>query len=788
MKKSDSFKFKTQFSLEPLLRFWREKLAANCEFMADMNRSVQSRLDKLPHATDTITDAETLKQHQDLLRPLFSAIFAPASWDKELKAILEPFKLNPLYATPLFEELLLDETGRFKGGGEPIRQHFARGRMLRAYLHILERFYGIRQDFNVAGVRKVQDPKTQLDRFYRFEPDLTFVDVAYADGPLKLDKKHRAMIMDDWNNLDLLRKILPPEKFILKGFSVLQAVDCTEAEILSRMERMLVERQAALTGPVFYKLREYMRILFRRPYLEIGVAGLRDDDVMLLNPREELELKMDLQNACMFKKSMHIPQCTFEGSIYTRAIEQNRTIRLSDLTALENLTPADRHLIERGIRSIMIAPLLSEGEPIGCVEVYSERPNEFSPLDTILLEKVAPVISMAVKMALDKIQQEVQAIVKERATAVHKAVEWRFVKAANAHLDRLFLGEPSEMEPIVFKDVQPLYGASDIRGSSQARNFAIQDDLSHHLTLANQIIQNAAKIKDWPLLQEMAHGVQKHLDRLSTGISTGDEVTVTGFIHREIEPVFGNLKSLGPKVAMALANYEKAMDPEKKTVYRKRRQFEEAVSALNREISSYLDREEALAQGFFPHYFEKHQTDGVDYVIYIGDSMAEHGGYSDFFARNLRLWQLMTSCGIAWLTEKLKPRLDVELDTCHLILVNHNPLSVRFRYDEKRFDVDGAYDVRQEIIKSRIDKAVLKRTGERLTQPGQVAVVYSTPAEGREMKRHISFLQSRGVLLNDQEILDLEELPGVKGLRALRVGVDLSSNVVEQRLDRLATG
>ena len=65
---------------------------------------------------------------------------------------------------------------------------------------------------------------------------------------------------------------------------------------------------------------------------------------------------------------------------------------------------------------------------------------------------------------------------------------------------------------------------------------------------------------------------------------------------------------------------------------------------------------------------------------------------------------------MAWHTEQIKAELKVPLDTCHLILVNHTPLSIRFRYDEKRFDVDGAYDVRHEIIKSRIDKAVVKGT------------------------------------------------------------------------------
>ncbi len=92
-----------------------------------------------------------------------------------------------------------------------------------------------------------------------------------------------------------------------------------------------------------------------------------------------------------------------------------------------------------------------------------------------------------------------------------------------------------------------------------------------------------------------------------------------------------------------------------------------------------------------------------------------------FRIQDMTLWQLMLACGLAWHTEQTKPGLKIPLDTCHLILVNHTPLSIRFRFDEKRFDVDGAYDVRHEIIKSRLDKALIKGSGERLTQPGRIA-------------------------------------------------------------------
>jgi hypothetical protein len=106
-----------------------------------------------------------------------------------------------------------------------------------------------------------------------------------------------------------------------------------------------------------------------------------------------------------------------------------------------------------------------------------------------------------------------------------------------------------------------------------------------------------------------------------------------------------------------------------------------------------------------------------------------------------------------------------------LILVQNTPLSIRFRFDERRFDVDGAYDIRHDIVKSRLDKAQVKGGKERLTQPGKIAIVYSHPEEAAEMYRHIQFMQAEGHLSEEIERLELEDLPGVQGLKALRVGV-----------------
>lgn len=71
-------------------------------------------------------------------------------------------------------------------------------------------------------------------------------------------------------------------------------------------------------------------------------------------------------------------------------------------------------------------------------------------------------------------------------------------------------------------------------------------------------------------------------------------------------------------------------------------------------------------------------------------------------------------------------------------------------------------------------QAVVRGTTERLTQPAKIAIVYSHASEAGEWREYIGYLQKLGYLTREVEDLELEELPGAQGLRALRVTVDLT--------------
>jgi hypothetical protein len=177
------------------------------------------------------------------------------------------------------------------------------------------------------------------------------------------------------------------------------------------------------------------------------------------------------------------------------------------------------------------------------------------------------------------------------------------------------------------------------------------------------------------------------------------------------------------------------------------------------------------AQQIFPHYYERFKTDGVEHNLYIGASIAPDKSFDKIYLSNLRLWQLQTMCEMELEHHELKASLPYHLEVTSLILVFSSPISIRFRMDEKRFDVDGTYNARYEVVKKRIDKAFIKGTRERITEKEKITIVYSHASEKKEYMDYIKYLQFKEILEPTVEQFEVEELQGVSGLKGIRVKV-----------------
>ncbi|MBU2468276.1 MAG: GAF domain-containing protein, partial [Proteobacteria bacterium] len=711
---SGQFAFDCVLSLEPLIEFLERKLASGQWPANPLGDDLLDRLAQAPELRGPIQDLEVLKKHQGLLLRLMSLLFPPAAWDTEAFAAVVPFVLTPFMASPQYQEIFLNPPA-----GRVVRCNideatFLYGRTIKAYMFILNSLYGLKQQMDYPLAMVVREEATGLERHFAIQLDFRFVRPEAVGEPVILSEAELEFAKKNITDPEALRELLPPERFRLSGFTTMRAVEVTAFETISALSRDLIDQETVMSRTGFMRLQERLRTYFGRADLVAGLAAVHQDQVMLLN------VGCHIDEGSIFGQTNQVPMEQFKGSLFDKLSQNGEMVVVPDVQAEPGLAEFSADYTKSDIRSLLIAPLLYQGDFIGSLEVGLPGVDQFKANDAALMTQLQPLFTVAVKNALNDLDQQIQAVIKQQCTAVHPAVEWRFEQAAMRHLESLRRGRSEAMEPIVFSEVYPLFATSDIRGSSRLRNRAIAADLARHLDLGLEVVKRAQSIKAMPILGELAGRIERRRDRLEGALKSGDETGLADFMRREVETVFTDLAKQGPQVAEAIAAYREEVDPHLGTVYHQRRRFEDSVSALNERLAAYLDQEEKAMQATLPHYYERHRTDGVDCLLYLGASLNPDGAFSRLHLSNFRLWQLMVTCGLAWHGEQLKKELPAPLDTAHLILVQETPMNIRFRYDEKRFDVDGAYDVRHEIIRSRLDKAVISG-GERLTQPGKIA-------------------------------------------------------------------
>jgi hypothetical protein len=252
-------------------------------------------------------------------------------------------------------------------------------------------------------------------------------------------------------------------------------------------------------------------------------------------------------------------------------------------------------------------------------------------------------------------------------------------------------------------------------------------------------------------------------------LGSNDENNLSSFLEQETKDYLTHLVENQPDVIAFLTEYMDAIRPEAGKVFSNRRAFEQSMQMINDAVNNYFETEKDKLQQPYPCYFEKFRTDGVEYDIYIGQSISPEKPFNHFHLKNLRLWQLSSMIAIAKITQALLPQMPKALCTTQLIFIHNHMIDISFRADERKFDVEGAYNIRYQMIKKRIDKVHIRNTGERLTQPDTIALIYFQKRDIEDYLPFIRYLQETKALVPEIEELELEDLQGLSGLQAWRL-------------------
>ncbi|MEQ8878392.1 MAG: GAF domain-containing protein [Cyclobacteriaceae bacterium] len=729
------------------------------ENLSNYARTLLEEVNQYPELREGITDVDALPKYQSIIDKLTRHLFPDTLSGNEIKLLIPPFLFQPIRTSKRFDNIIKASGKPFEFGMKDVTED-------QFYLYccyfLLGSYYGY--PVNTSSPQKIEiyNEQQKILRTYKLLINADLCEFLPTEKTKEITRADYEDLLDDFGNIALWKEKFPPDSWIMRGIMIFSLVDVTMDQSVSSISSSLMVK----TPDSFATLTKSIKSLLGNASLEVGVL-MQDDNKLLSIDHDDI-------NSIVLKKGEFIDyiggMCEYS---YEILVEQKAPLVITNVEKFHAGAPSElsTKLNATGFKSYAILPLVHDGESLGFIELASKRSYEIHEGAIDSLKEVLPVIAMAIKRFITEEQNLVEAIIQREYTTLHPAVKWRFEDEARKHIKKQFQGEQLSFKDIVFENLYPLYGQLDIKGSSERRNEAVSKDLTRQIRGVVTVLKEAFKRNPMPAYEELIHRLEAFQEEVGNALAAGSEHKVLNFLEAEVYPVLDHLATIDRALKTRVEKYYAMLDPEVKTVYEARKEYDQTVNQINSKLANFIDEKQKEAQKMFPHYFERYKTDGIEFNMYIGQSITKSQKFDPVYLKNLRLWQLKVMCEMEQHFKKLQLEMNTSIEVASLILAYNTPLSVHFRMDEKQFDVEGAYNARYEIIKKRVDKANIKGTTERITKPGHLVIVYSQEQDAREYRTYLKYLAAKDCLSDEIEDFELEDLQGVHGLRALRVPV-----------------
>ncbi|WP_133556291.1 GAF domain-containing protein [Pedobacter duraquae] len=744
--------FQVIFSFEDVIENLERDALDSDAYVADAAKGILEEISSFPELKTGITDFGVFETLKEPINKLLAPYFPKALTLNEIKAVSIPYMDIIINPTQRFTNILEAAGPELDFNIRDLDDH--QFYVLSSCL-VLNEFYGAKINFSKPLLYDIPDAEG-ISRHYRILYNADFLDILKTEKSLPLTPEDVDLLLDNYEDLELWKSKIPPESYILKGFAIVTLYDATIDNAVS----MLKEKLLSVNTPMFQQsVASIFRTIYRIPDLQVGFTLFIPEEKRFKVAAFGQAMKSYILGQQHTPDSM--PLCTYS---YQTLVKDRNYFAISNLEQFYAANP-NSHLAKTfsaaEIGSFILAPVVKNGKLMGILEIVSPRKKELNSVNAHRLEVVMPFLTESIERLVAEYQNQVSAIIQSNYTTIHPSVNWKFRTEAQHYLEAKNTKTPYVLKEVSFDHVHPLYGQMDIKGSSDSRNESVRKDLQNQLHALLGVFDDLSNLKN---LEQERLQVNSFLKELGLTIQANTEQYITNYLDGSIHAWLRQQKS-----TTILTAYLLDLDEQRGRFFTYRRKYEKTISLINDELAHVIDVSQEDAQAIFPHYYERFKSDGIDFNLYVGQEISPNQQYTSEKLSALKCWQLEVLCLMEMAHQRLKPQLPYQLDVTTLILIYHSTIAIRFRMDEKRFDIDGTYNARFEIVKKRIDKAHIKNTNERITEAGKMTIVYSSEVEEMEYLGYLATLQQRNLLDTEIEHFDVEDLQGISGLKAIRV-------------------
>ncbi|UPS92191.1 GAF domain-containing protein [Bizionia sp. M204] len=741
-------------------------------WMVEKAKSVLKIAEMYPELKAGFSDMSLIKKRETQIAEILQDTFNPLLTKNEIKAATAPFNDAIFNLSERFKSIVAAAGKDFK---LEIKNMPDDDKYIMACTIILNTYYGY--DFNFRRPFHYEIPdKNGIIRFYKILYNADFTEVIKSSNAPNITQEDIDSLLDNFDDITLWKKLFPENGYTLKGFVISNIFDVTDDFAISEIKSNLIAENKRQDKNFIKDLQSIFQSFLKITDIKVGFSVYNKDEGIFERVYGE-----GMHSFLLNDNPMGNCADMLCKSSYKKLLEENKHVAVSNVEKTFHLTqgkvPHIKMLYEQGFKSAIFAPIANKDGLMGILELVSNQPKALNSINANKLEDVMPYIVATVERSKTDQENLIEAVIQQECTSIHKSVHWRFKQAAQAFIkENILQNKNIPFREIAFENVYPLFGQIDVKGSSEARNLATQKDLTDQLELAKAIIDKANTDLNMPVYDQVAFQINAFLTQVKKAFKVDSEHVISLFLKNEVSSMLNLIRKTNANLVPEVDNYFEQIDKDLKVLYTHRKNYDETISLINKNMSTIIDDRQVEAQKIYPHFFERYKTDGVEHNMYIGESITREDSFSLIYLYNLRLWQIQVMCDMENAFYSNQDLYPLKLDMASMILVFNQPLSIRFRMDEKQFDVDGTYNARYEVVKKRVDKAFIKGTEERVTEKGKLSIVYSQQDDEEEYLQYVRFFQSKNMLDTDLEVLELQDLQGVTGLKAIRVSILYRNN------------
>ncbi|MGY0391630.1 GAF domain-containing protein [Bizionia sp. KMM 8389] len=768
--------FQLRISFHKIFEQYREMAKSSEAWKVAKAQSVLKIAETCPELEDGFSDVSILKMRSVEIAEILQDSFSNLLTENEIKAASTPFDNTIFNLSKRFKQIIADAGSGFE---LEIKNMAEDDKFIMACIIILNVYYGYELHFKRPFHYEIPD-KNGIIRYYKILYNADFTEILKTDAAPIITQEDIDILLDNFDNITLWKTKFPDNAYVFKGFVISNIFDVTDDFSISEIKSNLIAENKRQDKNFIKDLQSVFQSFLRITDIRVGFSVYNKDESAFERVYGE-----GMHSFLLHDNPMANCADTLCKWSYKKLLEEKKHISVSNVDLAYQKTqgkvPHIKVLYDQGFKSAIFAPIANKEGLMGILELVSEEPKVLNSINANKLDDVMPYIVATVERSKTDQENLIEAVIQQECTSIHPSVHWRFKQAAQAFITENKLQNKNvPFRKISFENVYPLFGQIDVKGSSEARNLATQRDLLEQLMHAKQIIGKASLYLNMPVYEQVIFQIKRYLNEVENDFKVDSDHLISEFLKIEVTPLLLLISKTNKALQSEITSYFSKIDSDLGVLYQHRKDYDRTIGLINKNMSTILDMKQMDAQNMYPHFFERYKTDGVEHNMYIGESITREDSFSLIYLYNLRLWQIQVMCEMENAYYNNQDRYPLKLDVASMILVFNQPLSIRFRMDEKQFDVDGTYNARYEVVKKRVDKAFIKGTTQRVTVKGKLSIVYSQQNDENEYLQYVRFFQAKNMLGDDLEVVELEDLQGVTGLKAIRVSILYTKNEIDK--------